>query len=260
MTIGRNVPRAGGADASLLQWANGKTVARKSIGAGRFEPLVGWHIEFGKDADLDATLHAGHFDRIEIKHQADGGSRIVQHWYFGEQIVFHPLTAGPPYETVAALVRDAAATAAAGLGVKWAQGERSRLAVRGYARPVLDAGYVLPVQLSTRSRMTDVLLGALLSHFRACEAADDLIDRNKHPEPVAYHEIGLPLEAGEEAEWGKGDTATVIPFRSAHPATIDGPYLRTVWRPEHLHTQALRDWESVLAWAESYATEMEAYA
>ena len=97
---------------------------------------------------------------------------------------------------------------------------------RGDGKRLVKVGYVRLVQLSCRSRMTDVLLGALLDHGRVCEAADSLVDRTKHPEVVTYHEIALPLGPAEEEEWGKGDTATVVPFRSTHRlGSSNGPRL-----------------------------------
>src|SRR5262249_26616054 len=115
--------------------------------------------------------------------------------------------------------------------------------------------YVRLVQLSVRSRMTDVLLAALIAHGVACEAADGLIDRSKHPDVVTYHELALPLGPGEEQEWGKGDTATVVPFTCLHPEQIDAAYLRTSWRSPAIHSAALEDWASIVAWASAYAME-----
>jgi hypothetical protein len=105
--------------------------------------------------------------------------------------------------------------------------------------------------------MTDVLLGALLDHGRVCEVADGLIDRAKHPAVVTYHEIALPLGPADEQEWGKGDTATVVPFKSLHPAEIAADYLRSVWRPDGVHSQAERAWEGVQLWASEYAAQTE---
>lgn len=254
MSIGRNAPTAASAAAVTLQWANGKTMAREST-AARFAPLVGFHVEVGQDDDLDHRLHATGWHRIEIKHQREGGAEILPHWFLGESLKLYPVTSGPPAPTIAGLVQRAADTAAAGLGVKWPQGERSRLAVRGYVGAFIDAGYLQPVQLSTRSRMTDVLLGCLLAHLRVAEQADSLVDRTKHPHPVDLHEIALPLAAGEEQEWGKGDTATVVPLRHLHPETVDAAYLREHWRPDAVNAAALRDWEGITAWAAEYAAE-----
>lgn len=249
-------------DAVTLQWANGKSLGRQVGGNGRFQPFVGWHIEAGKDPDgIDPVLHDLGIPRVEIKHQRQGGVEVVQHWSLGEEIRIHPVTSGPVAPTVAgSLGRNAAATAEAGIGVRWGRDERSKLAVRGYLDLLARAGRLTLVQLSVRSRMTDVLLGALLDHGRVCEAADGLVDRTRHPEVVFFHEIALPLGPGEEEEWGKGETTTVVPFRSAHPAAVDGTYLRGVWRPDAIHAAAQRDWAGIVAWAQEYATQGEAEA
>lgn len=256
--IGRNRVQSV-ADAATLQYANGKSVARASVGSGRFAPYVGFHVEVGKDAELDEAMRAAKVAQIEIKHQRQGGAEIVRHWGLGELIRFYPVTSGPVAATVAASLsgRNARLTAEGGIGMRWGQGERSKVALRGYLDVLVRVGYVRLLQLSVRSRMTDVLLSALLDHGRVCEAADSLVDRTRHPEVVTFHEVALPLGPGEEQEWGKGDTATVVPFKSQHPAAVDAEYLRGLWRPDPVHAAAYRDWESIQLWAQEYATQAE---
>lgn len=246
-------------EAATLQYANGKSMARATVGTGRFAAYVGFHVEVGKDVELDEAMRLAKIATIEIKHQRQGGAEIVRHWALGEVIRFYPVTSGPVAPTVAgSLSRNAARlTAEAGIGMRWGQGERSKLSLRGYLDPLVRVGYLRLLQLSVRSRMTDVLLSALLDHGRVCEAADSLVDRGKHPEVVTYHEVVLPLGPAEEQEWGKGDTATVVPFKSLHPAEVDAEYLRSLWRPDAVHSTAYRDWESIQLWAQEYQTMSE---
>jgi hypothetical protein len=131
------------------------------------------------------------------------------------------------------------------------------MAIRGYLDVLVRVGYLRLVQLSVRSRMTDVLLGALVDHGRVCESADNLVDRTRHPEIVTYHEIAMPLGPADEQEWGKGDTATVVPFKSLHPVDVDAEYLRGAWRPDSVDAAAYRDWESIQTWANEYANQAE---
>lgn len=256
--IGRNKVRAV-QDAVTLQYANGKSVARRTLGTGRFAPYVGFHIEAGRDGELDAAMQQARVAQIEIKHQRPGGAEIVRHWELGETMRLFPVTSGPVAPTVAGSLAgvNARATAESGLGLRWGNGERSKLAVRGYLEPLVKIGYLRLVQLSVRSRMTDELLKALLDHGRVCELADNLIDRARHPDLVTFHEVALPLGPGDEQEWGKGDTATVVPFLSRHPEQIDAEYLRGLWRPDELHTAALREWEGIQQWAREYAAQAE---
>ncbi len=256
--IGRNKIQAV-QEAATLQYANGKSVARQSVGSGRFNPLVGFHIEVGKDAELDEAMRAAKVAQIEIKHQRQGGAEIVRHWFLGESVRLYPITSGPIAPTVAGSLsgRNARQTSEAGIGMRWGTNERSKMAIRGYLDVLVRAGHVRLVQLSVRSRMTDILLSALVDHGRVCEAADSLVDRSRHPEVVTYHEIALPLGPADEQEWGKGDTATVVPFKSLHPADVDAEYLRGVWRPDSVQAAAYRDWESIQAWAHEYATQAE---
>lgn len=256
--IGRNKIQAVH-EAATLQYANGKSMARLTVGSGRFTPLVGFHIEVGKDGELDEALRSAGVAQIEIKHQRQGGAEIVRHWHLGEQVKLYVVTGGPVAPTVAGSLqgRNTALTAEAGIGMRWGASERSKMAVRGYLEILARAGYLRLVQLSTRSRMTDRLLGALIDHGRVCEAADHLVDRTRHPEVVSFHEIALPLGPAEEQEWGKGDTATVVPFKSVHPEVIDAEYLRAVWRPDSVHAAAQRDWNGIQLWAQEYATQAE---
>ena len=218
-------------------------------------------MEVGKDEELDAAMLAAKITQVEIKHQRTGGAEIVRHWSLPHSLAFYPVTSGPvaPSVTGSLAGRNATLTAEAGLGLRWGKGdERSKMAVRGYLNELVKVGYVRLVQLSVRSKMTDVLLDVLLQHGAACEAADSLVDRTKHPEVVTYHELALVLGAGEEQEWGKGDTSTVVPFVCLHPAEVDREYIRSIWRSNIVHAAAQRDWESIVQWAQGYAMEAEA--
>lgn len=254
--IGRNRVQAI-TEAITLQYANGKNLARP-VGGKRFSPYIGFHIEAGRDDELDARLRAARIEQIEIKHQRQGGAEIVRHWALGETIRFYVVTSGPVAQTVAgSLGRHATATTAAGIGLRWGSSDRSRMAVRGYLDLLVRMDLLRLAQLSVRSRMTDVLLAALLDHGRVCEAADALIDRTRHPELVTFHELVLPLGPGEEEEWGKGETTTVVPFKSLHLAQIDRDYIEHIWRPDAVHQAALRDWPGIQAWASEYALQAD---
>lgn len=249
MTITRNTPQSI-QDCPILQWANGRTEAR-AAGQGRFQGEVGFHSEAGKDEAFDRACLAAGVDRIEIRHQRAGGQPvIVAHWSFGESLRLYPITAGPPATTISGCLRTSA-TAEAGIGLSWAAGERSRMAVR--ALIVVDDAPML-VQLSVKSTMTDHLLAALLDHYRVCAAADKLIKRDQHPEPVAFHELALPLTAGDERPAGKGETAQIAPLRSDHPAEIGKAYITSCWRRNAIHDAALAAWPGIAAWAAGYRT------
>ena len=259
MAIGRNTPAAAADTTPLLQWANGIPVGR--LGVGRFGPLVGFHSEIGRDAQFDAVMIAAGVARATIKHKRNGGVAEVQHWYFGEKLTLYPITSGPPFTTIGGLVARAAATVDAGLGVRWSPGERSNLAVR-CVLALPGAGDELPepviVQLATKSRATDMLLAALITHVDHCEAADDLVDRAKHPDSVTCHELALTLAAGSEQEWGKGDTATVVPFVVVSIAPTTRAEFQAHWCGKEIHALALASWAGIVAWAGDYATEREA--
>lgn len=269
MPIGRNTPAPAIPEAVTLQWANGKSMARpveNDAGVGRFAGFVGFHIEVGKDAELDALLTAAKHAQVEIRHPRQGAAPdIVRHWALGETIFFLPITAGPPAPTIGGCLSNGFAkkTADAGVGLRWGANERSKLAVRGFVLSLWTAGYKRPVQLAVRSRMTDRLLAALLDHVRVAIAADNLVDRAKHPAVVSPAELWLPLGAGEEAEFGKGDTATVTPLVSLHEAEITSEYLRSRWRTNEQYDATEAAWRGVQQWAADYAVgageELEAH-
>lgn len=252
------------ADAVSLQWANGKNEGRMTPGVGRFQPIVGWYSEVGKDAVFDGWMAALSTPQLEIRHPRSGGPAEVKlHWSFGEQLRIFPITSGPVAPTVAASLaaRSHMATVEAGIGIRWGRGvgERSKLAIRGYLE-IAGEVFPRPVQISVRSRMTDELLAALIDHVRVCELADAMVDRAKHPGVVSPYELALPLGAGPEASWGKGETTTVVPLASHHPPAVDLPYLREIFRSVEMAEWVVRDWPDVLAWAQefSFAAESEA--
>lgn len=260
MSIPRNTPRPAVPDAVSLQWSNGKSIARPAGSSGRFAPHVGFHVEVGKDAALDATLDELAWPKIEIKHQRPGGAEIVQHWDLSPEIELLPLTAGPVASTVGACLANGNAreTAEAGIGLHWGRGEKSKMAVRGFVRSLWEIGYRRPVQLGVKSRMTERLLAALLDHTRVATAADTLAREATPGRVVSPAELWLPLGPGEKAEFGRGNTATVIPLASRHPQNLMIDYLRSLWRPGDLWKAALDAWPLVQAWAKEYQVSGEA--
>lgn len=244
-------------DVPVIQWANGRNEARKMLGVGRFSSHVGWYSECGKDADFDAWCQGAGFHPFEMKHPRQGGpAAIVRHWDLGEALLFFPTTAGPVAPDVRGSLKAAEATADAGIALRWPRGdgERSKLALRGFVTVPVYETYGGLVQITAKSKMTDELMAALVDHVRVCELADSLVDRTKHPDAVGLWELALPLGPGAEAAWGRGETTTVTPIRSTHPETPDLGYLRAMWRDTAVVAGVERDWPGVVAWAREFAT------
>lgn len=243
--ITRNTPQ-NVADLPILQWSSGHT--ERQTGA-RFAGFVGFHVEQGKVSAFDEAAAAAELEIITIRHpRGKGQYEAKPHWSLGERLAFYPITAGPPATTISGCIALARETAAAGIGLAWPSGEKSRMAVRGV---VALARVPLLVQLSVRSTMTGALLATLLDHYRACAIADAMVKRTP-PDPVMFHELGLPLIAGAETSAGKDATAQLTPIVSGHPREITADYVRAAWARSPIPQLAIEAWPEIRVWAAGY--------
>jgi hypothetical protein len=251
----RNKAVATAPEVPVIQYSSNHT--KREVGKGRFAAFVGFYSEKGRDEEFDGILGDLRVDVITVQHTREGQSpAIKQHWYFGEEIVFYPITNGPPGLSIKDCRRMATRTAEAGLGLAWPLGGRSRMAVRGFLR--LPDGTPFLTQLSVHSTMTDHLLAALLDHVRVAEVADSMIKRTNHPDEVLPHELAWRLVAGSEHSAGRQATSQIIPFISGHPETVTREYVISIWRSAGLHEAAVQAWESILEWSQGYGVEEEA--
>lgn len=244
-TRGRNRAQdiASAAERPALQWANGRTEARRA--SGRFAPLVGWHVEVGRCAALDAMAAELAFERVTIRHQREGAApALVEHWYLGERVVVYPLTYGPLATTLSGAVQIADRMAdEAGIVATWV--ERSYLGMLVLVEPVPGVVCEEPLVLSARSTMTTWLYEAILAHLRICEAADAVAGVEV---PCAW--IGLPLAAGDEYAAGKGAQTTVVSVRAAYEAgDVDAAYLKVISLPKAMRGYARDLTADSLVWA-----------
>ena len=290
--IGRTVKQP---QPAIIQWDNGRGKWR-DVGDARWSQWPNFHAETGRNEEFDRAMHAAGVPRIEFFHPAKNGRQatVTQDWVLGTFIGLHPITAGPPADKVSSITLDPAmmaAAAEAGIGLRWLDGEKSSMAVRGFlALPNLADGVTIdpdkpetirtllltlaeeraagqrapitwtvipvPVQLGVSSNTSDVLMDALVDHRRVCEAADAF--RDNRPEEVTFHELVLPLVLGREVEWASrdprkgGSTTTVYTFASAHLGTITKPYVRGMWRKPEIHKQAESLFAGIQLWAQRY--------
>lgn len=74
-------------------------------------------------------------------------STVTTDWLLGTFIGMHPITTGPPADKVSAITlypAMMAAAADAGIGLRWLNGEKSSMAVRGFlALPNVAEGYAI---------------------------------------------------------------------------------------------------------------------
>jgi len=290
--IGRTVKQP---QPAIIQWDNGRGRWR-DVGDERWSQWPCYHVETGRNEEFDRAMYAAGVPRIEFFHPAKNGRQatITRDWMLGTFIGLYPITAGSPADKVSSITLDPAMMAAAGeagIGLRWLDGEKSSMAVRGFlALPNLADGVTIdpdkpetirallltlaeerakdvpppitwtvipvPVQLGVSSNTSDVLMDALVDHRRVCEAADAF--RDNRPEEVTFHELVLPLVLGQEVEWTSrdprksGSSTTVYTFASAHPGTITKPYVRGMWRKPEIHKQAESLFPGIQLWAQRY--------
>jgi len=260
MAIGRVTARV--VDFPAIIWANGLVKARTAGSSERFGGLVGFFTEVGSDPAMDASMETAQVAPIEVRHARAGEESVVkQHWFLGETIRVFPVTQGPPAETVGGCLnhRTWDTTIASGIGIRWPQGGVSSVGIVGYLEILTRVGYLEPVKLTARSRMSDWLIAALDDHLRVAQAADAIVDRDAHPEPVDLVEIAWVLGPGAEVSFGTSQTSMVVPVVSRHPQVVDKDYMREVYLRADAHGTAVRqraaqDWPAILDWAERVAT------
>jgi len=257
----------------VVQYASGKIEARKP-GEEEFGSHVGFYSEYGIDDVFDEAMHNAGFAHIEISHPREKGEHeIKRHWDLGTKLGMWPICAGPIAGTASdsTLPPYAARTAQAGIKVRW-RNNKSSLAVRGYLFRLVRNGYVFPIQVSMRSRMTDCFLDALHDHLAVVEEADQLVQRadllaaeldeatmaqlqqQDALRAFAFYDVLLPLGVGPQTPFkGKGGTSRVRPVLSAHPQDLTAEYIRRLWRPTAVLEAIQRDWETTVIWAQTQA-------
>jgi len=257
----------------IVQYASGKSEARKQ-GEKDFASHVGFYSECGVDDVFDEAMQNAGFLRIDISHPREKGEHeIKRHWDLGTKLGMWPICAGPIAGTASesTLPPYAARTAQAGIKVRW-RNNKSSLAVRGYVFQLVRNGYVFPIQVSMRSRMTDCFLDALHDHLVVCEDADDLVQRAEllaaeldeatmtqwrqqgSLRTFAFYDLLLPLYAGPQTAFkGQGGTSRVRAVLSAHPQDLTANYICRLWRPPTVLEAIQRDWETTVIWAQTYA-------
>lgn len=243
----RNTPAASAPQPPIVQWASGHVKARIPE-RGRFTPHVGFFSEVGQDREFDDAASAAGIGQIEVRH---GTNTIKLHWSLGETIGLWPATAGPPATTIAGCLSKPlrAATADAGIGLVWPDGERSRMALRGY---ILIGDTPALVQLSVSSTMTSHLLVALLDHLRVCQVADQLLASDGKLRTVLPVELALVLGPGSEIAAGRAEQSMVVPLVSTHPPEITRAYLNGIWRTSAIYRLAVAEFPAIVEWAASY--------
>lgn len=212
------------AERPALQWANGRVEYKGS--RGRFESLVGWHVQVGKSEAFDAFAQAAGFPQITIRHPRKGEApALVTHWSLGDTVRLYPLTYGPLATTMRGAVRVADRMASeAGIVAVWGDGP-SYLSLL----VVLEVNGEMchePLILLEKSTMTDHLYTALMVHLQICEAADAVAGCQV---PCVW--IALPLGAGREYDAGTEQTTTVTMMEAQYPdgaEQIDAEYLKRI--------------------------------
>jgi hypothetical protein len=72
---------------------------------------------------------------------------------------------------------------------------------------------------------------------------------------LLFPDFALPLGAGAEEDWGKGETTTVVPFKCLHPepGKLTEKYIDAGWRSDQVAAEVVEHWPEVVTWAEIYS-------
>ena len=247
---------ATGLDVPHLAWANGKVQAKKANDK-YFGPLVGFYSEALRDEEFDVAMTNAGIARLDIKHSGDGN--IKPYWYFGDALTLYPLATGLAALKVTQALRPGTieAMGSAGIAVRWPKDDvetgvkgRSVASIRVLPLPLLEVGYMKPLQLSAKSTMSDRLLQALAAHIELCEKADKIVPGENTVYPF---ELALPFVAGGEISVGKANaSSTVIPFVADHPASPSADYIKGLYRSDALYEAVKALWPVTKQWAQHY--------
>jgi len=261
-----------------IQYASGRVEGRMSSDQP-WSNLVGFYAEVGIDDLFDEAMEEAGFPHMHIRHyKEDDAPTVCSNWYLGVKLGMWPLSGNPVASTASAssFPPYAQRTADAGIALRWEtkrNGQRqSKLAIRGYVYQLVRVGYVVPIQLSVSSRMSDKLLAAMQDHLAVCEHADELIKKRdwlaqeidpqtfehlhaqEQVDTVAFYDLLLPFYVGPEEPFrGKQGSSTVCPLISGHPDPVTEAYLKKIWRPLDVLDAVGRDWADTVGWAHRYA-------
>jgi len=245
----------------LVQFANGRNET------DRGDPFTGFYMECGQYAALDDCFTDVRQPTVRIRHMRGVGEKpeIKQHWDFGKEISFYPITRGPCAMSIYGLLdkergRDGKTnyqrTLESGLAAYWGE-SKSGFAFAGYFSPTVELKKFHLVQFSVKSLATDELIQALVRHMNVVGKADSIIDRKRHPEGVRSCELAFPLAVGEDrisrtSKRTSGSTS-VFPIVCQHPKIdeVDKDYIVSKWALKGIVDAAKKDWDTVLSWSSS---------
>ncbi len=221
--------------------------------------FAGFVVEAG-NPDVDAILEGT--PKATLRHpRSDAKSpyEIKEYWNLGPDIGVFPIFSGMAGTTIYDLVKHQAEQANMGIAVTWPRrtdGTKSKSSVSLLVFYPGPHGLLL-AELSAKGLMSEYMIDALLTHLDVCEALDNIINREQHPDPVFPGEVKLPLHVSEtEVAFGKNAGKTsVYPMEHTHitdPDKLkDKKYIAKIWAPAAFTSEIEAQWETAIAWAKN---------
>jgi hypothetical protein len=210
---------------TLMQWASGLPTTDRRI-------YSGWMIEAGKDSELDEAMDAAQFNRVTIKHS---GGKIVTHWAIEVAKLF---VVCDGIQTITEMNHSIERL---GIAFGWCQNNgrnQTVLRLRCYLYELLLVGYTQPIMISMRGTVTGDLLAALMSHYAAMDAINQLRQEQGKPHiDLPFYSLACPIGPGQETTRTNGQQGReIIPPAYALDQPIDRDtlkrlYIKQAWVP-----------------------------
>ena len=206
-------------DDPYLSWATGLPTTDKRI-------YVGWMLEAGKHAELDASMSAAGFAQVTIKH---GSGNVVTHWAVETANAF-VIADGvqSPQECKRSEDRFGIAY---GWHVMDDGRSQSKIKLRVLLRELLLVDCYEVLTISVKSTMSQDMIDALLVQYAVLNAVDQYrADDGKPALNPPFYACCIPLGAGAASVRGSGaSTREIVPPAALIPNPITKEYIRANW-------------------------------
>ena len=252
-----------------VSWGNGLVKAKTATSGGDYVDFSGFFAEAGDSSEFDAAMKLAGFETMETEHPNDGGVPTYKsHWNLGRELAVLPITMGVPGATsrICLNERNRPRLGDSGIGLAWVTRQtrsgvkpQTVFSVIAYIPKLISVGYTTPIRLSAKGMMTEYLIQALADHTRLAKFADNIVDRQKHPETIGLWEIEWRVGRGEKKvpfTGRNGASSLVFPVVSLHPRELTKDYVMKHYIKGDVRAAIVErledDWSAVQDWARGF--------